>query len=379
MFLASSKIYPIGLDISDLGIKLVQLKKAGDNIKFQAWGKVDLEKGFVSGGKIIKKQEVLNSIKQLISKPKFGSVTSNEVVASLPETKTFIKLIKIDKSPNQIADIIENEIEKHFPVSAKEIYYDWQTIKTRPDSFDILVGAAPKLIVNQYVNLLQEAKLSIKALEIESAAICRSLLKEESKKGDKDKTKNYCLIDIGATRASIIIYAKNSIALTMSLPISSDEITQKIAQTLEIKKDQAEKAKIICGFDKSQAHGIINDILLDMVNKLTNKIKKVLEFYNNEYPQYDAIDEILLCGGGANIKKIDAAISQSTAIKTSLASPFINLGKIKDSTTKNFTEIHQISPDNNQPNKPTSLKQNAGLTYATAIGLALRGIFIPKI
>ena len=379
MFLASSKIYPIGLDISDLGIKLVQLKKAGDNIKFQAWGKVDLEKGFVSGGKIIKKQEVLNSIKQLISKPKFGSVTSNEVVASLPETKTFIKLIKIDKSPNQVADIIENEIEKHFPISAKEIYYDWQTIKTRPDSSDILVGAAPKLIVNQYVNLLQEAKLSIKALEIESAAICRSLLKEESKKGDKDKTKNYCLIDIGATRASIIIYAKNSIALTMSLPISSDEITQKIAQTLEIKKDQAEKAKIICGFDKSQAHGIINDILLDMVNKLTNKIKKVLEFYNNEYPQYDAIDEILLCGGGANIKKIDAAISQSTAIKTSLASPFINLGKIKDSTTKNFTEIHQISPDNSQPNKPTSLKQNAGLTYATAIGLALRSIFIPKI
>jgi len=378
MLFSSNKKFPIGINMSDTGIKIVQLKKARDNIKVQALGKIDLEKGLISKGRIIKKSEILGAINKLFAKPDFGSVNNNEIVASLPEENTFIKLIKIEKTPNQIADVIEGEIEKHFPVSLKEIYYDWQKIKESDHSCDILIGAAPKLIVNQYIDLFSDAKLSVQAFEIESAAICRSLLAEELKKSNKFN-KNYCIIDIGASRASIIIYTQGTIATTMGLPVSSEQITEKIAKALEIKKDQAEKAKIICGLDKGQAHGIVNDILSDMINSLIKKIKEVLNFYNDNYSEHGAIDEILLCGGGANIKKIEATIFEALSIKTSIANPLTNFGEVDDNTLKIFTQSHKLNLKNNTEKNSISLKLNSSLACSTAIGLALRNIFLAKI
>jgi Tfp pilus assembly PilM family ATPase len=67
----------------------------------------------------------------LLAKPKFGAVSTNEVNACLPDTKTFIKLIEVEKSPNPLPDIIRVEVEKHVPLAIKDIYYDWQVVLRR--------------------------------------------------------------------------------------------------------------------------------------------------------------------------------------------------------------------------------------------------------
>ncbi len=377
MFFTSKTNYPIGLDISDLSIKMVQLKKSGDKIKIQALSKIDLPKGLVEMGEIKNKTEMIKKIKEIILKPKFGSVNSSEVVACLPDAKTFIKLIEVDKSLNNLADIMPAEIEKHIPMSSKEIFYDWQLIKETADKYLILIGAAPQNIINEYIDLFNEAKLSISALEIESTAICRSLLAEENPKNKNLPQKNYAIIDIGAKRSCMVIYAQNSIVMSIGMPISGEIITEKISKTLEIKYEQAEKAKIICGLDKSKAQGIICEILSDMLSELNNRIKNSLEFYNNHYPNLGPINEIILCGGGANIKNIDQYISQYHAINSSLGNTFINLSESAENLSQNFTETHNLNIKliNKDKNENLALKQNTGLTYTTAVGLALRNIF----
>jgi len=73
----------------------------------------------------------------------------------LPETKTFIKLIEVSKTPNPISETIEHEIEKHIPVPINEIFYDWQIIDERANKQRILIGVAPQNIVNQYISLIK--------------------------------------------------------------------------------------------------------------------------------------------------------------------------------------------------------------------------------
>lgn len=378
MIFTKSSNYPIGLDISDLSLKLVQLKKVRDKIKIQALGKINLPNGLIEKGEIKDKQGVVEMINKLISKPKLGSVNSSEVVACLPETKTFIKLIEVAKTPNNLIDIIGTELEKHIPVSTKEIFYDWQTIDENRENYSILIGVAPKNIVNQYIDLLNEAKLSITALEIESTAICRSLLAEEKPKFKGQFNKNYGLIDIGAKRTSMIIYSKDTIVLSISMPISGEEITESIAKTLEIKNDQAEKAKIICGLDKDKAQGIINEILSDMINKLNHRINDTLEYYNNNYPNRGPINEILLCGGGSNIKSLNQIINQTTSINTKEGDAFINLNEVDKKFAQNFMETHNLNIKllKNKKDQNISIKQSSSLSYTTAIGLALRNIFM---
>ena len=164
---------PIGLDISDLSLKLVRLGEQKNNIKIEALDKIELPTGIIDGGIINDKEAVISAVTKLLTKNKLLSGGKLEVAACLPETKTFIKLIEIEKTPNNISDMINVEMEKHVPISIEELYYDWQTIDTTNDGQLVLVGAPPKNVLNQYIDLLKGANLSISALEIESAIRCR--------------------------------------------------------------------------------------------------------------------------------------------------------------------------------------------------------------
>lgn len=387
MFFIQSLNYPIGLDISDLSLKLVQLGKTGNLIKIRALSKVDLEEGLIVDGEIKNKDELVKKIKELISNPKYGKVSSNNVIACLPETKTFIKLIEVEKTPNKLSDIIETEIEKYIPLSTDEIYYDWQTIKSSSDKELVLIGVVPKVIVNQYIDLFYDARLSVEALEIEQMAISRALLSEESPKFKDLYNKNYAIIDFGAVRTGITIYSKNSILFTASMPISGKKVTDKIAANLKIEKVQAEKAKIICGLDKNVANGIINKILSSTIKELNSKIIEIFEFYNRHFPDRGPIDHIILCGGGAKIKGIDKIIKNSVSIEVKEGNILKNINITNEDFNNLFSSKYNLDKDllkkiekKSAKQKPAGNKllitQDSSLTYVTAIGLALRGLFI---
>lgn len=384
MFTSSSNS-PIGLDISDLSLKVVQLNKQGDKIKIQALGKKNLAKGLISDGEIKNQEKVINKINELINHPEYGKINSNDVIACLPETKTFIKLIEIAKTPNPLAEIIESEIEKHIPMQISDIYYDWQIIDNKLDKQKVLIGVAPRRIIDQYMDLLDKAKLFTTALEIEPLSICRALLKSESpkiKKISKTDLGNYGIIDIGAKRTSLTVYALNTILFTFSMPISGENITQNIADILKISFEQAEKAKIICGLNENKAQGIIKNILSDTIDQLIKKIEEAIDYYNNHFSDRGPIVKFLLCGGGANIQNLDGIISQKINIKVERGNALINLSENIENFSKYLTETHKTKDTfskNEAGKKIISIAQDTSLSYATAIGLALRGIFIEEI
>lgn len=345
--------YPIGLDISDLSLKLVQLDKRRDKIKIQALSRLNLPPGLIVNGEIKNQLELIKAIRKIISSPLYGKVSSEEVVACLPESKTFIKLIEVQKSPNPLADVIGSEVEKHVPLELNEIYYDWQIAEELSDKYLILIGAAPKNTVNQYTDLLDQARLSPVALEIEPIAICRSLLKEETAALKPDKSLNYGIIDVGANHTAMIFYSGQTILFTVSVPVSGEEITSKISRALNLTKEQAEKAKIICGLDENKANGIVKDILADTLKNLTEKIKEAVAFYENYFSQRGSLNLILLCGGGASIPDLGKIISQEFSVEVKLADTLVNLAEAKNKL--------------------------ADAAFATAFGLALRGIFIDEL
>lgn len=391
MLLSNNSTYPVGLDISDLSIKLVQLNKIRDKIKVQALGKLTLPPGIITNGVINDRAELIKAIKKIIAAPGYGKVSSEEAVVCLPESKTFIKRIEVAKSPNSLADVIGAEIEKHVPMSKSEIYYDWQVTAELADKYQVLIGAAPKEIVDQYAQLLDDAKLSVAAMEIEPTAICRCLLKEEAPeakpaaaplKPEGTAPLNYGIIDIGANHTCLIFYSDNTIVFSVSMPISGEEITAKISRTLDLTPEQAEKAKIICGLDETKANGVIKKILEETIKNLISKIKEALDFYENYYG--GKLNKILLCGGGGNITELGKIIAQEFSIKVETADALTNLDETGEKFNPIFMEKHSfdaklLKNDSSREGNNLSIQQNSGSTFTTAIGLALRGIFIDEL
>jgi type IV pilus assembly protein PilM len=385
MILKKNKISSIGLDISDMSIKMIQLKKHGNKITLQAINRASLNEGIMNKGQIQDSEKLSSAIKKLLTKPILGSFYGNETVICLPETSTYLKLINIERNPNEIGAIIETEIEKNIPVAINEIYYDWQKVKEGEDSDYFLIGASPISIVDSYLASINNAGLSVVSSEIEAVAICRSLLTEESpfSKNDKnsDNSGNYGIIDVGAKRSSLIIYSKNTPVISISIPISSHKTTKEISKKLEINREQAEKAKIICGLDDTKARGIVKEILSSMIKDLIDKIRSGIEYYNNHYPEFGTINKIILCGGGSNIKDLDKIIAKELFIETQYGSIITHLDKSTENFLNKFSESHNLDLKilNSKKSDIISVKQDSSLSYTAAMGLALRSVFGNKI
>lgn len=385
MSLLNTSSYPIGLDISDLSIKLVQLKKVGTKIKIQAWGKISLPLGLLENGDIKNKPELAKAIKKLIHHPDFGKVSSDEAIICLPEGKTFLKIIEIEKEMSDKKKAIENELQKHIPLPIESLYYDWQTIGDSNRSNLILAGAAPKNIIDEHISLLREARLSAAAIETEPVSICRCLLEEESPKYKTENKKNYAIINIGAIDSSLTVYSKNTILFSVNLPVSGEKTTAKISQALEVDLEQAEKIKILYGLNEKADQPAVKKIISEMVDDLIGRSQEAINFFNHHFSSWGSIEKIYICGGEANIKNLEKNIQEKTGIEASRGNVFTNLAESKNNSFANFKKtfglnIDFVSDGKEAPKQSQTIKvsHDTSLSYATAIGLALRGIFIDE-
>ncbi len=370
--------YPIGLDISDLSLKFVQLGKSRDKILMQGFSKIDLEKGIIKDGEIKKPEEFISSLKKMIDKPIFGKALSNEAVICLPEEQSFIKLIKVENSKDNLEDGVTEEISKCFPMSLDDTYYDYQIIFEENNVFYILVAACPKDIIDGYIEILRFAKISVIATELESMAISRAILMDENPFHEHKEKNNYVIIDIGASRTSVFAYSKNAILFDISIPLSGDEITLNISKELNLDRDQAELAKITMGLDASFAKGIVKKSLSQMIEKISEGTKEIIAFQESRFEEFGDINKIFLSGGGANIRNINDILEKNIGIPVVVADPFIHIHDPKKQLPDKFLERYRLSIDlgADNPKEVVLIPKNTSVNYTTAIGLALRNLFI---
>ena len=341
----------IGLDISDRSIKAVQLRRnLKGKLELQALSKCELPATVFDDGEIKDAEALTLAITELLTKAAIGSFSTSYVNACLPETKTFIKMIDVPPmSVDEIGQAVKWEAEHHIPIPIDETYWDWQLIGTPAEAnarLPILLAVVPKNIVDTYAQAIINAKLLPLAFEVEAVPITRSLLSSLSQEASPTAT---MIIDIGATRTSLIVVDLNTIQFTVSLPISGRGITEVIASSLKLSEPQAEKAKIICGLDPKKCQGAIGEILYKMIDTLINRIRESIVFYREHFPQGNKIGEIILCGGGSNFKLIDKHLSTKLQLPVKRGNPWRNL----------------------EPS-PSPLKVAELVSYTTAIGLALR-------
>ncbi len=364
-----------GLDISDLSLKAVQLKKIKNNNYIQAINSVKVPSGLINEGVIQDKKKVAQLISKLV-KTSTNKFTSNYAVVSLPEPKTFIKVIQIPKKESQkhrVRDLIKKELPRHVPINIDEVQIDWQEVENNHQYRKFLVGAVPTTIINDLVETCNMAKINIMALEVEAQAIERCIMpqkryivdnnswwnkiikrgqQEKNKINNQEKNNPKIILDLGATRTSIILIDKGVIQFANSIDnISGEKLTKKIAKEKNLTYNEAEKAKIICGSNSKKCKGEILDIIVESINELAKEIINADNFYQDHFGEDTNNIEILLCGGGANLFGIEKMLSEKLKRKVLIAEPTINL-KIKP--TKKINNIY---------------------SYTTAIGLSLRDYF----
>ncbi len=344
-----------GLDISDLSLKLVKLKKRHRGLALASFGESEIKPGIIKDGEIKDEDKLAEIIREAIKKIKGEKLKTKYVIASLPEEKAFLQVIQMPKIPKEdLKSAVIYEAENYIPLPIEEVYLDSQIIKpvvNSLDHFDVLIAALSKKTVDPYLNCLKKAGLLPYVLEIESQAISRALIKNEI------SLSPVLLIDLGATRTSFIIFSGYSLRFTASVKISSQKFTEVISKVLNVDFEKAEHLKIKYGLKEKKFFEYLIPILTD----LSEQIKKYLNYYqthtNHEHlpSNMRGVAKIFLSGGGANLKGLAGFLSQELKIDVEIGNPWTN-----------------ILPE--PPKKIPQLPFEESLRYTTALGLALRGI-----
>jgi type IV pilus assembly protein PilM len=371
MSFLSLKPKAFGLDISDLSVKIVNLKKRGKFFKLASWAETEISPGVIVDGEIKKEEMLVGAIRECLNKIKGERIRTKNVIVSLPEKKAFFEIIKMPKmTEEELSQAVAFEIENYIPFSAEDVYMDFNVIPFNggylEDQINVSVAAMPKKIIDSYVSCLKKAELRPLVLEVESQAVCRALIKN----GFSPDT--ILIIDFRRSRASFIIFSGYSILFTSSIPISSSMLDELIAKSLKIDIAQAERLKKDYGLSawmkpkkdlKDKEETVKNKIAEAMIPALTDlvdQIKNYIDYYqshfiNGKMPVAGKkIEKIILSGRASNLKGLVDFLSLELDMPIEMGNPWINI------LPKPFKKIPLLP-----------LEESLG--YTTALGLALRG------
>ena len=334
-----------GLDISDESLKFVEFVNARNGIQVGKYGERSIPPGIIESGKI-KDSKKLQEILQLLRKEE--GVTSVRV--SLPEEQMYLFKLKLQKAGlEHVRESIELTLEEHIPLSAMDAIFDYELIAEDTQSLEIQVAAIPKGVIESYLDVFKNSKISAESFELEAQAVSRAAIKW----GDMD---TYMIVDFGEKRTGIFIISRGVAMFTSTLDLGGAMLNEMIAKNFKVSLEEAKKMKQEYGLERNAPNKEIFSVLLNSVSVLRDEIMKHFLYWHThkdeEGKNNPPINKIILCGGDSNLIGLVDYLSVSMKTRVEMANVWINI-----------VNTEGYIPDIN-------FKQ--ALSFAAALGLTLR-------
>jgi type IV pilus assembly protein PilM len=350
MGIFEEKYETFGLDISDASVKVFQFKGKSDNLKPIAFGEADLPAGVVEDGKILRAKTVSDTISNLLSNTKPKKIKSKNIICALPESNVYIRIVDFPKmSAKKIEEAIKWEAEQYIPFKIEDVNYDWEIVSDKDNKLKILIAAAPKKILENYMSVFKPIDLNVLAFDLESRALARALVKKDEKNG-------VLIVDLGARSTTLTVFDKGYIQYTASIPVAGNSFTEKISNEMNVDIDKAEKIKRECGLDIKKRKGRVFNILQSALAEILREIQNTVDFYVDQDPDVNKVGKVVICGGSSNLPKLINYFKDNLKQKVELGDPCGNLSI-------------NLSKRNNK-----LFSKKKALSFASCVGLALRGV-----
>jgi len=325
-----------GLDISDRSLKLVKIV----NRNIVCFKEKSIQDEIIEKGEVKDVEALGNNIKEFVK-----GIGTRHVVVSLPEEKSFIRVMQLPKmSIPETKKAVLFEAENYIPFSIDNVYFDSQILKNLETKkhTEVLLAALPKTTVDPYVEACKIAKLIPVAFETESQATARAIIE-----GGKTKDPVF-IVDIGMTCSNFSVFRGDGLRFASFIPFSAMQYTEAIANKMKISFKKAETLKHRHGLESIVGVGqkVYKALSMPLVD-FTNQLAKHIDYYQTHTKNKVSNSKLVICGGGANLKSLDKYLSDKLSIEVIRGNPLVNVNKSK-------------------------IPQKDLLTYTTAIGLALR-------
>jgi len=282
----------VGLDIGSRTIKVAEIADTQKRPVLKKIGFIDIAPGVIEDGAIKDPESVADSIRKLF---KNVGIKNPNVAISIGGYSVIVKKINV-----------QTMTEARLPNEANA------------NQMNVLLVAAKKEMINDYINLIQIAGLNPCIIDIDAFAL-QNIFEVNYGAGEE----NVALIDIGASKTSLNILKGGSSVFMRDVSLGCGQINQRIAGLAQCSLAEAEAMKFGKMPDKISQDDL-KDIIVTVVSDWCSEIRRALDFFYSTYPE-DQIKKIFLSGGGANIKEFRQLLAVETSAEVETINPFAKL------------------------------------------------------
>jgi type IV pilus assembly protein PilM len=325
-----------GIDIGSHAVKICQLQKTGKGYKLLALGSVTIPSGSVEDGVLQEPDEVGKAIASLLKNLK---IKNTKIGISISGYSVIVKKINLEAMNDEaLAEYVKSEAEQYIPFDIDEVYLDYQKLPVKregSDRIEVMLVAAKKEVINDYLDMLHNLKLKTVLVDVDGFAL------ENIWETTTDLPGNVALVDIGASKMNINIISEGVSVLARDIVVGSDQLTDQLANALEIEYQEAEKIKLgLVSADEQREK--IEEIYSRTCTQWVLEIKKAIDLYLANNPDKPLVS-LVLSGGGSKVAGLQDFIQRETGLQVIAFNPFHNM--IYDEKKFDREYLESIAPE----------------------------------
>ncbi len=315
----------VGVDIGASSIKLCQLRRGPSGLTVECFATAPLPQETIVDGAVMNAARLVDTLTRLIKDHK---IKNRRAALSVSGNSVIIKKIPLPKMTQAELEVsIQYEAGQFIPFAIEDVYLDAQIVADThgvPGQMDVILVAAKKDVVGDYVSVLMESGLDPVICDVDAFAIENSFLNCYD-----DTQRDIGIINVGATKTNINVLSQGVSAFTRDISMGGNSYTEEIQKTFKVSFDEAEKLKMAAGRQQGQNESFMPevDVAIQNVNRmLVNEIGHSLDFHSAS-GSHTPPQILYVCGGGANMKSLTQALTEQLSTPTEVLNPFRRMGQ----------------------------------------------------
>jgi type IV pilus assembly protein PilM len=342
----------LGLDIGSSSVKLAKLKESKRGYSLVSFVSGPLPPEAIVDGALMNSAAIVSAIQDLCAANK---IRTKEAAIGVSGHSVIIKKITLPKmTQDELDKSIQWEAEQYIPFDVKDVNIDTQILGDKGEGtgqMDVLLVAAKKDMINDYVSVVTEAGLTPIVVDVDAFAVQNMFeINYEQVPGE-----TVVLINAGASVVNINVVSNGTSTFTRDITIGGNQFTEEIQKQLNVSYDEAEALKV-GGQRAGEADAVVPQeverVMQGVAEQMAGEIQRSLDFFAATAAD-SHISKVFLSGGAARVPALFKVIEQRVGVPVEILNPF----KAIEVDNRRFDPQHilEIAP-----------------AAAVAVGLALR-------
>jgi type IV pilus assembly protein PilM len=182
---------------------------------------------------------------------------------------------------------------------------------------DVLLAAAKKDKINDYVNVISQAGLTPAVVDIAAFALQNAF----EINYDFEPHEVVALVDVGAAVSSISVLHGGTSVYWRDINIGGNAYTDAVQKELNLSAEQSDQLKHGEEIDGIPYERVL-PILASVNEDVGTEIQKTLDFFKQISPSDETLDRLVLTGGSAQVVHLKESLEERLGATVEMLNPF---------------------------------------------------------